>query len=280
MRPVYAGDSLYAVTPSALAAFAERHGWRKGDSYREVSHWYEHPTHPHLRIPFIQDLGDYKLVVDRLIEDLAKTLDIDEHDVLRALRTAERDCITVRAPFPACADGAPIESVTDLLASARNILATAVCADGGDGAAQDFLDHVTLEHIDPAAGRVILKTAPLTRNDADQLVGEDLPPAQPSDRELTAAAAAALAALRNAADLPGDADALACAIRDGATASLCDSIAASLEALPRFEIAFDWALTLPRDSERDAISFDRGCLPAIRSAADYLRERERESSST
>ena len=280
MRPVYAGATLYAVTPSALAAFVERRGWRKGDSYREVSHWYEHPTHPHLRIPSFQDLADYKLVVDRLIEDLAKALELEEHDILRALRTAERDCITVRAPFPDGADGAPIEPVADLLASARSILATAVCADGGNDAARGFMDCVTLEHIDPAAGRVTLKTAPLTRNDADQLVGEDLPPVRPDDRRCTTAAAAALDALRSAADLPGDADALACAVRDGATASLCDSVAALLELFPRFEIVFDWALTLPEGDERDAISFDRGCLPAIRSAADYFRARERESSST
>ncbi len=280
MKPAWHGDALNAVTPSALMAFVERRGWRKAGTYREFSDVYEHPSLSGVIIPRIQDLRDYKLVVDRLIEDLAKTLELDEHDVLRALRTAERDCITVRAPFPTDADGAPIEPVADLLASARDILAAAVCADGGNDAARGFMDRVTLEHIDPAAGQVILKTAPLTRNDADQLVGEDLPPARPDDRRCTAAAAAALAALRSAADLPGDADALACAVRDGATASLCDSVAASLELFPRFEIAFDWALTLPRDDERDAISFDRGCLPAIRSAADYFRARERESSST
>ena len=274
MKPIWYGDALNVVTPSALAVFAERHGWRKGEIYRDVSHFYQHPTFPRLVIPRIQDLGDYTRVVDRLIEDFAKALDIDEHDVLRALRTAERDCITVRAPFPACADGAPIEPVADLLAAARDILATAVRADGGDSATQGFMERVTLEHIDPAAGRIILKTALLTRNDADQLVGEDLPPIQPGDRQCTAAAAAALAALRSAADLPGDADALACAARDGATAPLCDAVAVALEALLRFEIAFDWALTLPRDDGRDAISFDRGCLPAIRSAADYFRAQE------
>ena len=283
MKPAWHGDALNAVTPSALMAFVERRGWWKAGTYREFSDIYEHPSLSGVIIPFIQDLRDYKLVVDRLIEDLAKALELDEHDILRALRTAERDCITVRAPFPAGAagaDGAPIEPVADLLAAARNILAAAVCADGGNDAARGFMDCVTLEHIDPAAGRVILKTAPLTRNDADQLVGEDLPSARPDDRRCTTAAAAALAALRSAADLPGDADALACAVRDGATASLCDSVAASLELFPRFEIAFDWALTLPKDDECDAISFDRGCLPAIRSAADYFRARERESSST
>ena len=274
MKPIWYGDALNAVTPSALAAFAECHGWRKGEIYRDVSHFYQHPTFPRLMIPRIQDLGDYTRVVDSLIEDFAKALDIDEHDVLRALRTAERDCITVRAPFPACADGAPIEPVADLLAAARNILAAAVHADNGNATAQGFMERVTLEHIDPAAGRVILKTAPLTRNDADQLVGKDLPLVQPDDRQYTAAAAAALGALRNAADLPGDADALACAACDGATASLCDSVAGALETLPLIEITFDWALTLPRDDERDAISFDRGCLPAIRGAADYFRARE------
>lgn len=274
MKPVWYGDALNAVTPSALMAFAERHGWRKAGTYHEFSDIYEHPSLLGVIIPRIQDLRDYTRVVDSLIEDFAKALDIDEHDILRALRTAERDCITVRAPFPAGADGAPIEPVVDLLAAARNILAAAVHADKGDAAAQGFMERVTLEHVDPAAGRVILKTAPLTRNEADQLVGEDLPLVQPDDRQCTAAAAAALAALRNAADLPGDADALACAARDGATASLCDSVAGALEALSRSEIAFGWALTLPRDDERDAISFDRGCLPAIRSAADYFRAQE------
>lgn len=118
------------------------------------------------------------------------------------------------------------------------------------------------------------------RDDADQLVGEDIPPVRPGDRQCTAAAADALAALRNAADLPGDADALACALRDGATASLCDAVAGSLELLPRFGVAFDWALTLPKDNERETVNFDRGCLPAIRSAAGYFRARELESSST
>lgn len=118
------------------------------------------------------------------------------------------------------------------------------------------------------------------RDDADQLVGGDIPPVRPGDRQCTAAAADALAALRNATDLPGDGDALACALRDGATASLCDAVAGSLELLPRFEVAFDWALTLPKDNERETVNFDRGCFPAIRSAADYFRARELESSST
>lgn len=280
MKPAWHGDAFYAVTPSALAAFVQRRGWKKTGPHREFADVYEHPSHLGVILPRIQELRDYTRTVDRLIEDLGEVLDSDQHEILRALRTAERDCITVRSPLPACADGAPIEPVADLLMAARNILAAAVGTGGGNDAGQGFLDRVALEHIDPMEGRVILKTAPLTRNDADQLVGEDLPPAQPDDRRCTAAAAAALVALRNAADLPGDADALACALRDGATASLCDAVAGSLELLPRFEVAFDWALTLPKDNERDAVSFDRGCLPAIRSAADHLRTRGRESSST
>ena len=271
MKPVWHGNALLAVTPSALAAFVQRRGWKKTGPHREFADVYEHPSHQGVILPHIQNLRDYTRAVDRLIEDLAKFLDSDEHEILRALRNAERDCIIVRSPFPACTDGAPIGPVVDLLTAARDILATAVGTDGGNDARQGFLDRVTLEHIDPAGGRVILKTAPLTRNDADQLVGEDLPPARPDDRRCTAAAAAALAALRNAADLPGDADALACALRDGATAALCDVIAGSLELLPHFEVAFDWALTFPKDNERDAIAFDRGCLPAIREAADRIR---------
>ena len=271
MKPVWHGNALLAVTPSALAAFVQRRGWKKTGPHREFADMYEHPSHQGVILPRIQNLRDYTRAVDRLIEDLAKSLDSDEHEILRALRNAERDCIIVRSPFPACTDGAPIGPVADLLTAARDILATAVGADAGNEATQGFLDRVTLEHIDPAGGRVILKTAPLTRNDADQLAGEELPPARPDDRRCTAAAAAALAALRNAADLPGDPDALACALRDGATAPLCGAVAGSLELLPRFEVAFDWALTLPKDNEREAVAFDRGCLPAIREAADSIR---------
>lgn len=281
MKPLWHGNALLAVTPSALAAFIQRRGWKKTGPHREFADVYEHPSHLGVILPRVHNLWDYARAVDRLIEDLARMLDLDELEILRALRLAERDCITVDAPFPACADGPSIEPAADLLTAARNILAAApVGADGRNGAAQGLLDRVTLEHIDPARGRVILKTAPLTRNDADQLVGEDIPPVRPGDRQCTAAAADALAALRNAADLPGDADALACALRDGATASLCDAVAGSLELLPRFEVAFDWALTLPKDNERETVNFDRGCLPAIRSAAGYFRARELESSST
>lgn len=280
MKPLWHGNALLAVTPSALAAFIQRRGWKKTGPHREFADVYEHPSHPGVILPRVQNLRDYTRAVDRLIEDLARMLDLDEPEILRALRLAERDCITVQSPLPACADGAAIEPVADLLTTARNILAASAGAGGRDDATQGFLDRVTLEHIDPAEGRVILKTAPLTRNDADQLAGGDLPPVWPDDRRCTAAAAGALAALRNAADLPGDADALACAIRDGATASLCDAVAGSLELLPRLEVAFDWALTLPKDNEREAVNFDRGCLPAIRSAAGYFRVRELELSPT
>ena len=44
MKPVWYGDALNAVTPSALMAFAERHGWRKAGTYQEFSDIYEHPS--------------------------------------------------------------------------------------------------------------------------------------------------------------------------------------------------------------------------------------------
>ena len=87
-------DALREVTPTALAAYARAAGWVKGDTYRHYSDVYTGPSLPDVIIPRTHQLGDYLLVVARLIEIFARVAGVSENAIYYELLAIGRDAVS------------------------------------------------------------------------------------------------------------------------------------------------------------------------------------------
>ena len=120
-------DSLLAISPAALAAYAGDAGWNREASYRVHSDVYAGRALPEIIIPRTEHLGDYATVVSTLIEAFAEVAGQDEMSVQRCLATADRDVVRVRAAESD--DGSvTLNDGVDLIGGARGLLLLAACS--------------------------------------------------------------------------------------------------------------------------------------------------------
>ena len=87
-------DALREVTLTALAAYARTAGWAKVDTYGDHSDVYAGPSLPELLIPRTHQLGDYLLVVVRLIEIFARVAGVSENAIYYELLAIGRDAVS------------------------------------------------------------------------------------------------------------------------------------------------------------------------------------------
>ena len=86
--------ALLAVSPAALSVYARTAGWTKVDTYGDWSDVYTGQSLPELLIPRTHQLGDYLMVVARLIETFARVAGVSENAIYYELLAIDRDAVS------------------------------------------------------------------------------------------------------------------------------------------------------------------------------------------
>ena len=291
-------DSLRAVSPASLSAYARLNGWEKTEPYGAHSDVYAAVGLPEIVLPRTQRIGDYAEVTARLIRTFAQTADVDESDLLRELKTADRDAIRIRASCDAVA----IDDGLALISGARNMISSTTrslfeprAAYQGRPAREvlEYLQRVRLADMAQGSFAVTL-LPPAVPPAVDRIMerlpakghetGESAPPMQvveasedePIERQATRRLADALGATREAMaeTIGGESDAFGNAISKGASANLCQALADMTAPFETLDLSLTWALTRPAHTNqaiRFAFAKEESCL--LQEAARALRKR-------
>ena len=292
-------DSLRAVSPASLSAYARLNGWEKTEPYGAHSDVYAAVGLPEIVLPRTQRIGDYAEVTARLIRTFAQTADVDESDLLRELKTADRDAIRIRA---SCDDAVAIDDGLALISGARSMIASTTrslfeprAAYQGRPAREvlEYLQRVRLADMAQGSFAVTL-LPPAVPPAVDRIMerlpakghetGESAPPMQvveasedePIERQATRRLADALGATREAMaeTIGGESDAFGNAISKGASANLCQALADMTAPFETLDLSLTWALTRPAHTNqaiRFAFAKEESCL--LQEAARALRKR-------
>ena len=292
-------DSLRAVSPASLSAYARLNGWEKAEPYGAHSDVYAAAGLPEIVLPRTQRIGDYAEVAARLVRTFAQTADVDEADLLRELRTADRDAIRIRASGD---DAVTIDDGLALISGARSMIASttrslfeprAAYQGRPARAVLEYLQRVRLADVaqgsfsvtllppavPPAVDR-IMEHLPREGHETD----ERAPPAQvaeasedePIERQATRRLADALGATREAMaeTISGESDAFGNAISKGTSANLCQALADMTAPFETLDLSLTWALTRPAHTNqavRFAFAKEESCI--LQEAARALRNR-------
>ena len=298
-------DSLRAVSPASLSAYARLHGWEKTEPYGAHSDVYAAVGLPEVVLPRTQRIGDYVEVAARIIRTFAQTAGVEESDLLRELKAADRDAIRIRASGD---DAATIDHGLALISGARNMIASTTrslfeprAAYQGRPAREvlEYLQRVRLA--DMAQGSFSVTLLPPAVPPAVDGVMEHLPdkgkigarphetseralPMQvveasedePIERQATRRLADALGATREAMaeTIGGQSDAFGNAISKGASANLCKALADMTAPFETLDLSLTWALTRPAHTNqaiRFAFAKEESCI--LEEAARALRKR-------
>ncbi len=278
-------ESLRAVSPTALAAYARGEGWRKAEGYGAHADVYGAPGKPEIVVPRTDRLGDYPTVVAKLIGIFAMDAGRDELATYRDLIGADRDVVRVRAAG-ADDDGAvPIDAGVEIVSQARQLLLAAACAArspqalyraGANREASDYMRRVKLGQTEQGSFVVTL-LAPVP-----PLLQPQLDPAwdgfddEPFERQVTRRLVGALQASRHAVELTASgegAGAFETAIGAGVSANLCEAVAGLIEPSGDLDISVTWARTRPTPDVQSRIAFSAGDAEILREAARTFRAR-------
>lgn len=297
-------NSLRAVSPASLSAYACLNGWEKTEPYGAHSDVYAADGLPEVVLPRTQRIGDYAEVVARLIQTFAQTAGVDESDLLRELRIADRDAIRIRA---SCDDAVTIDDSLALISGAKGMIASTTrslfdprAAYQGRPAKEvlDYLRRVRLADMAQGSFSVTLlppAVPPMVDRVMERLsdegygggrqheAGERTLPAEveasedePIERQATRRLADALGATREAMaeTISGESDAFGNAISKGTSANLCQALADMTAPFETLDLSLTWALTRPMRTNqaiRFAFAKEESCI--LQEAARALRER-------
>ncbi len=278
-------DALLAISPAALSAYARCAGWSRGDSYREHSEIYVGEALPEIVLPLNTSLGDYASAVVALIETFAQVADQDALTVYRALTTADRDAIRVRAA-ESDEGSLGLNDGVALIEGASAMVLAAACSlqdprpvyrAGANREAADMLQQMRLGQTEQGSFVVTLLTPPVpppmsTLFD-DEATGDHN---APIFRRMTKRLVEALAAVRRAAERAGSGDgsAFAESVASGVSANLCEALIKIIAPFPRLDISVLWARTRPVKRASPPVSwFGLADVALLDEAARSLRER-------
>ena len=278
-------NALLAVSPMALSAYARTSGWSKVDTYGDHSDVYDGPSLPELLVPRTSQLGDYALVVERLIRIFAQAAEVSEAAIYNDLLTADRDVIRVRA-LDAAGDGSVnIDSGIKMVTGARDLALAAACSlhnprplyrTGANRDANDLLRRMHLGQTEQGSFVVTLLTPtipPITSAFGDFGRESD---ADITARWVTYRLERALMAARNATEMAasGDFNAFSEAVSLGVSANLCEALADLIEPFAALDISVTWARTFPMSTARQTVKFVSDDTPILRAAAQSFRSGE------
>lgn len=255
-------EALAAVSPATLAAYARAAGWTGTEPYGAHADVYRAEGRPDIVLPRTRRVGDYALVVSRLVAVFAAAAKTDELAIHRHLTTADRDVVRIAA---ATGDGAaPVDDGVALLAGARDLLLAAAAGSPPGAEAVGRLGRMRFGPPERDCFAVTVETPPIRD-------GEDDVPERGIVRRLAEALEAASRALEDAAS--GDDARFPTADAAGSSADLCEALAAMAEPFPTLDVRFRWAMTREPPRCRGAFRFASGDVPILRLAALSFRRR-------
>ena len=275
-------DALLAISPAALSAYARIVGWSQHESYREHSDIYIGDTLPEIIVPRTARLGDYASAVAALIETFAEVAGQDELTVYRALVTADRDIVRIRAMESD--DGSlSLNDGVSLVQGTHDMALAAACSlqeprpvyrAGANRDAIKLLRQMRLGQTDQGSFVVTLLT-PVVPPPMLTLFEDTDNQNAPIARRMTRRLVEALSAARQATGLAGarDGDAFGETVTKGVSANLCEALVKIIEPFPALDIGVSWALTRPMPEPVGVVRFGRADAELLREAARSLRER-------
>jgi hypothetical protein len=285
-------ESLCAISPAAIAAFARSEGWIKLEGYGAHADVYAGDGHPEIIVPRTDLVADYASAVSRLIEVFAKSTDRDELVIYRDLIGADRDVVRVRVLGAENDGSVALDAGVTIVAQAREMLLAAACAarspqpvfrPHANREANDYMRRVKLGQTEHGSFVVTLlaPVPPLL----EPVRGPGPVPAprwaslddEPLERIVTRRLMDALAASRSAAEvaLSGDGAAFENAVAAGVSANLCEAVAGLIEPSNGLDISLTWARTRPTPEAHRKVAFSSKDAEILREAARTFRRGQR-----
>ena len=280
-------DILSNVTPRALRAYVEAHGWHKVEPYGDYGDVYAFGNEPsEIIVPISSRFTDYGLSIGQVITILANMEEREEDAVLRDLSLADVDLIRVRLPESRADGSISIDMAAAMIQQSRNMLLAAACSAlrpqrvfriGKNKRAKDYVSAVRLGQTERGSFIInILSPAPpeLGTNMAG------IPTAEPFPRKVVRKLGSGLQATREAVDLADyeyretDLRGFADGVDVGVSANLCEALVGMLGKGNEsgLDISVSWALTYPYPRERARVQFDESDVQILEKAYRVLRE--------
>lgn len=278
-------ESLRAISPAALTAYARAEGWSRTDVYGPHADVYEGDGRQEIVLPRTDRIGDYASLVSRLISIFAEATGRDELSTYRDLLGADHDVVRVRAIGTDGDGSVPLDAGVEIVTQARNMLLAAACAArspqpfyraGANREANDYMRRVRLGQTERGSFVVTL-LAPVPPQ-----LQPHLDPTwanleeEPLERQVTRRLVAALEASRAAVGkaLSGDPVAFESAVSCGVSANLCEAVANLVEQSRGLDVRVTWARTRPGPEARRDITFSESEAPILQEAARTFRLRQ------
>ena len=269
-------EALAAISPTALAAYARAAGWVRTEAYGAHADVYQAEKRPEIILPRTQRVGDYALVVSRLIGIFAAAAETDELALYRELMTADRDVVRIAAETGD--ESVPIDDGVALMAGVRNLLLAAASSlrrcrpfyRKADRDAAKQLRRMRFGLPERGSFVVTVQTPPIPQ--PMQTLADDEDGDVP-ERRTTRRLAEALDATKFATEgmVYGDDSQFSKAVASGSSANLCEALVAMIEPFPTLDVGFSWAKTREPPHCPRAIHFANDDVPILRQAAQSLR---------
>lgn len=277
-------DALQRISPAALNAYAESTGWHAGERYREHSTVYTAEGLPEIILPNTSTLGDYALVVGRVIDAFAEATGLNPLSVYGDLITADRDVVRIRALNDDAGGTVALDSGVELLRGCYDMFLAAACSlkeprpvyrAGANREATELVRQARLGQTERGSYVVTILTPQIARRQPALL--PDYPPDDdPVERRLTRQLANALAAARSAAESTnsGDEQGFTNAVSAGVSANLCEALADVIGPFSGIDARISWARTRPVERREHTMRFTAPDAPVLKEAARVFRARE------
>ena len=272
-------EALAAISPTALAAYARAAGWVRTEPYGAHADVYQAEEQPEIILPRTQRVGDYALVVSRLIGIFAAAAEMDELALYRELTTADRDVVRIAAGTGD--ESVPIDDGVALMVGVRNLLLAAASSLRRcqpfyrKGAVRDAAAQLRrLRFGLPERGSfvVTVQTPPIPQPMQTPADGHD-GDGDLQERRTTRRLAEALDATKFATEgmVYGDDGQFSAAVASGSSANLCEALVEMMEPFPTLDVNFSWAKTRELPRCPGAVRFANDDVPILRQAAQSLR---------
>ena len=285
-------DVLSNVTPRALRAYVEAHGWHKVEPYGDYGDVYAFGNEPsEIIVPISSRFTDYGLSIGQVITILANMEEREEDAVLRDLSLADVDLIRVRMQESGGDGSIPIDTAVVMIRESRNLLLSAACSAlrpqpafevGKFPRARNYVSDVRLGQTERGSFVINLLSPALSESRPGM---SSALKTEPFPRRVMNKLVSGLQATRKGVDREYhggyDFAAFEYGVDDGVSANLCDSVRGMLNKArgvlgkrdnSGIDISVNWALTHPHPREQVLVHFRESDIPVLRDASRTLRE--------
>lgn len=277
--------SLRAVSPVAIAHYAQSEGWSKVGVYRDYSDVYVGEGKPNIIVPRTDAIDDYEMAISDLINIFTEVLNRDHISIYRDLTLADRDVVRIRA-IDTSPDSLPFESSHALLNQTRVMLVSAarsltdnsrVYRTRPGGEVHSYLKRIQLGHTERGSFSIIIVSPAIAPRLLPTVIGTENE-SVPMERQVAERLSESLSATRTATEgvVGGNIYAFEQPAMRGVSANLCESVANLVEDVSPFDVSFSWARTRPSSARKGPVRFSHGDVPILREVARNFRNLEPE----